>query len=303
MIPVLPELLERKLNEQYGSETAEKIRAGFMQRRPVTLRINTLKSDKSTVEAALREAGIAFSPVSWYEDALILQDVTVSCVRSLPLYEQGGFYMQGLSAMIPALVMEPKEKESILDMAAAPGGKTTQMAALSHGQALITACERDPLRAERLRFNLQRQGAGRVNVMNQDARQLSDFFRFDKILLDAPCTGSGTVLLLENEPQRRMEENWVRKTVSTQTAMLKKALKILQKGHEMVYSTCSVLRDENEQVLSSVLSSGKAELVSLSPAPFSAVPFLPVSIPGTLCVGPTELYEGFFVAKIRKLGD
>ena len=111
------------------------------------------------------------------------------------------------------------------------------------------------------------------------------------------------MLLLENEPQRRMEENWVKKTVSTQTAMLKKALKILQKGHEMVYSTCSVLRDENEQVLSSVLSSGKAELVPLSPSAFSTVPFLPVSLPGTLCVCPTELYEGFFVAKIRKLGD
>lgn len=303
MIPVLPELLERKLNEQYGSEIAEKIRAGFTHRRPVTLRVNTLKCDRSTVEAALTQAGIPFFPVSWYDDALILQNVNETSVRSLPLYEQGGFYMQGLSAMIPALVMEPKEKESILDMAAAPGGKTTQMAALSQGQALITACERDPLRSERLRFNLQRQGAGRVNVMNQDARQLSDFFRFDKILLDAPCTGSGTVLLLENEPQRRMEENWVKKTVSTQTVMLKKALKILQKGHEMVYSTCSVLRDENEQVLSSVLSSGKAELVPLSPSAFSTVPFLPVSLPGTLCVCPTELYEGFFVAKIRKLGD
>lgn len=303
MIPVLPELLERKLNEQYGLKIAERIRAGFMQRRPVTLRVNTLKSDKSTVEAALTQAGIAFSPVGWYEDALILQDVTEAPIRSLPLYEQGGFYLQGLSAMIPALVMEPKEKESILDMAAAPGGKTTQMAALSEGQALITACERDPMRAERLRFNLQRQGAGRVNVMNQDARQLSDFFRFDKILLDAPCTGSGTVLLLENEPQRRMEENWVKKTVSTQTAMLKKALKLLPKGHEMVYSTCSVLRDENEQVLSSVLSSGKAELVPLSTDSFSEVPFLPVSLPGTLCVCPTELYEGFFVAKLRKLED
>ena len=95
--------------------------------------------------------------------------------------------------MIPPLVLAPRQGETVLDMAAAPGGKTTQMAALSGNAALITACEKNRIRAERMQFNLQRQGATRVSVMVEDARRLDDLFSFDRILLDAPCSGSGTI--------------------------------------------------------------------------------------------------------------
>ena len=95
--------------------------------------------------------------------------------------------------MIPPIVLDPSPGESILDMAAAPGGKTTQMAALSGGLADITACEKNKIRAQRLLYNLKKQGAGRVTVLETDARRLDSRFFFDKILLDAPCSGSGTV--------------------------------------------------------------------------------------------------------------
>ena len=150
-------------------------------------------------------------------------------------------YLQSLSSMLPALVLNARPDETVLDMAAAPGGKTTQIAALTGGRCLITACEKNAVRADRLRFNLERQGARKATVMQQDARELNDLFAFDRILLDAPCTGSGTLLLCEGEPPRRMEEGWVKKTASTQLAMLQKALRLLRKGHEMVYSTCSIL--------------------------------------------------------------
>ena len=94
--------------------------------------------------------------------------------------------------MIPPIVLSPKEDENILDMAAAPGGKTTQIASISENKAMITACEKNKIRAERLKYNLQKQGVTCANVMIEDARKLSDFFSFDKILLDAPCSGSGT---------------------------------------------------------------------------------------------------------------
>ncbi len=299
MLPNVPALLTERLTAQYGPALTEEIAAGFL-RRPVTLRVNTLKSSLAKVCALLDGAGIAYEQVPWYSDALILRDVREDAVHSLPEYEAGHMYLQSLSSMMPALVMNPGRNESILDMAAAPGGKTTQMAALSGNTALITACEKNKIRAERLQFNLDRQGAKRVSVLCQDARQLSDLFRFDKVLLDAPCTGSGTILIAEGEQERRMTPDWVAKTASTQKAMLKKALTLLSAGHEMVYSTCSILREENEDVLRSVLPGMNAEVVPIDHTFMAHVPLLPVTIPGVVCVKPTELFEGFFVAKIRK---
>ncbi len=299
MLPNVPTLLMERLNAQYGPALTEEILAGFV-RRPVTLRANPLKSTLAEVCQALDKAGVAYTPVPWYGDALILRNVREEAVQALPEYEMGHMYLQSLSSMMPALVMNPGRNESILDMAAAPGGKTTQMAALSGNTALITACEKNKIRAERLQFNLDRQGAKRVNVMCQDARQLSDLFKFDKVLLDAPCTGSGTILIAEGEPERRMTPDWVAKTASTQKAMLKKALILLSAGHEMVYSTCSILREENEEVLKAVLPGMKAEIVPIEHPFLAHAPLLPVTIPGVVCVRPTELFEGFFVAKIRK---
>ena len=100
--------------------------------------------------------------------------------------------------MIPAIILAPKEDENILDMCASPGGKTTQMACLSANNAFITACERNKIRAEKLKYNLQKQKANRVNLMIEDSRNLNDLFKFDKILLDAPCSGSGTENVLKN---------------------------------------------------------------------------------------------------------
>ena len=299
MLPAVPALLLDRLKAQYGPDLTEEIVAGFV-RRPVTLRVNPLKSTREDVCAVLERAGVAYESVSWYGDAFVLRDVREEAVQALPEYEAGCMYLQSLSSMLPPLVVNPQKNESILDMAAAPGGKTTQMAALSGNAALITACEKNKIRAERLQFNLDRQGAKRVSVMCTDARQLSDLFRFDKVLLDAPCTGSGTLLIAEGEPERRMTSDWVAKTANTQKAMLKKALTLLSAGHEMVYSTCSILREENEDVLSAVLPAMNAEVVPIAHDFLAHAPLLPVTIPGVVCVRPTELFEGFFVAKIRK---
>ena len=300
MLPTIPDQLLTLLAQQYGPEEISRITAGFV-RRAVTLRVNTLKSDLASVTAALDAAAIAWQPVPWYADALILPEAREEPIRALPLYEEGCVYLQSLSSMIPPLLLEPHPGETILDMAAAPGGKTTQMAALSGNGALITACEKNAIRADRLQFNLDRQGAKRVSVMRTDARQLDDLFRFDKVLLDAPCSGSGTLVIAEEEPQRRMTPDWLRKTAATQKALLQKALRLLSPGHEMVYSTCSILRMENEDVLKAVLPGAKAEIVPIEHEMVNHLPLLPVNIPGVLCVRPDSLHEGFFAAKIRKL--
>ena len=298
-IPVLPELLDRLLKEQYGPARTEQIRACMLHRRPVTLRINPLRVNREEALAQLRQAGAALREVPWYADALVVENLREDALQALPLYEAGGIYLQNLSAMLPPLLLQARPGETILDMAAAPGGKTTQIAALTGNQALITACEKN-VRAQRLQFNLQRQGATRVNVMQEDARHLDDLFSFDRILLDAPCSGSGTVLLAEGEPQRRMTPDWLKKTADTQRVLLQKALRLLKPGHEMVYATCSILRMENEDVVRRALSRGEAELLPVASALAEQLPQLPTTLPGALCVCPDEVHEGFFVARLRK---
>lgn len=295
----IPQFLKDELLRQYGEADAERIAQGYAAKRATTLRVNRLKAQPQAVREALREAGVETQSVPWSGDALVLEDAREETVTALPLYERGEVYLQSLSSMIPPLLLGAQPEENILDMAAAPGGKTTQIAALTGNRAMITACERNAARAERLRFNLARQGATRVSVMNIDARQLDDLFAFDRILLDAPCSGSGTVQLHERSRARFDRETLARVT-KTQEALLAKALRLLRPGHEMIYSTCSVLEQENGEMVRRAAVRAGAEIVPLELAGFEDVPRLPVSVPGTLCVCPDARYEGFFVAKLRR---
>ena len=296
----LPDFLTEMLTTQYGEDITRRIVSGLACERKTTLRVNTLQSDKETVVRALSDASILHTAVSWNPDALIIENAEEKEIRELDIYQNGEIYMQSLSSMIPPVLMEPAAGECILDMAAAPGGKTTQMAALSCGKAQITACEKNKIRADRLKYNIDRQGAKGVCVMVQDARKLDDFFSFDKILLDAPCSGSGTLYLGDEKLNERISRELVERSVRTQTAMLEKAAGLLKKGHEMVYSTCSVLSCENEEVIRKVLKKGRFKLVPIDKSRFDGVPFLPTSIEGTICVCPDEEYEGFFAAKLVK---
>lgn len=295
----LPVFLLDRLQAQYGAETANRILDGYAVQRAVTLRANTLRATAVQVADALRRADIGFDTVPWSDTAFLLRDVREEAVRRLPLYEEGDVYLQSLSSMLPPVVLAPAEGCDILDMTAAPGSKTTQMAALTGNRAFITACERDPVRAERLRYNLQKQGATRVSVLVADARKLDSFLSYDSILLDAPCSGSGTLSLSNEKGLQAFSEALVRNSAKLQTALLAKALSLLKPGHEMVYSTCSILAEENENVVKRVIG-GVAEVVPIAFDGMDELPLLPTAIPGALCVCPTERYEGFFLVKLRK---
>ena len=297
----VPAYLAQLLRAQYGEETAERIAQGYAAQRVVTLRANPLKTDAQTVRERLAAQDIETSPVPWYADAMIVRGAREDALTGLDLYERGEIYLQSLSSMIPPLLLGAKPGENVLDMAAAPGGKTTQIAALTGNQAMVTACEMNKIRADRLRYNVQRQGATRVTVMNIDSRNLDDLFSFDRILLDAPCSGSGTVQLGSPRSKGQFSREFLSRTTKQQEALLHKALRLLRPGCEMIYSTCSVLTQENEEIVSRVLRKTGAQIVPLELAAFDSVPRLPVSIPGTLCVAPDELHEGFFVAKIRRM--
>ena len=300
MINNIPDFLYERLLKQYGEKLTESILKGYSVKRYVTLRVNNLKSNTAKIKAILNSLNIKYSEVEWSREALILEEIDETEIRKLSIYENGEIYLQSLSSMLPAIILEPKPDENILDMAAAPGGKTTQMASISQNKALITACEKNKIRAEKLKYNIEKQGANRVNVLIEDARNLDSYFSFDKILLDAPCSGSGTINLNNEKLEKIFTEELINRSVKTQYELLKKAISILKSGHEMVYSTCSILEEENEKNIEKILKNQNIEIVPIDEKLFEGASLLPSKIKGTIVIAPNELYEGFFIAKLRK---
>lgn len=297
---MIPEFLLKKLENQYDKNAVDKILEGYKAKRKVTLRINTIKTSIQNIKSELEKNNIKYEDVSWSKEALILNNANESEIQNLDIYKNGEIYLQSLSSMLPPIILEPKEGEDILDMTAAPGGKTTQMAAISNNKAHITACEMNNIRIEKLKYNVKMQGASCVYIMQKDARQIDDFFSFDKILLDAPCSGSGTLNFEDKNIEKYFTEKLIEKSVKAQKTLIKKAIKILKKESTMVYSTCSILNTENEEIVKKILEETNSEIVPIDFEGKENIPALSVSINGTLCVCPSELYEGFFVAKIKK---
>ena len=296
-----PTFLVNKLITEYGENTYNQIINGYTKKRKVSIRVNTLKNSINKIKKGLDLNNIEYKESCFWENGLIIENVNEEAIRNLGFYENGEIYLQSLSSMLPPLILDPKENDDILDMTAAPGSKTTEMAIISNNKSHITACEINRVRFERLKYNLEKQGAKCVFAMQKDARQIDDFFAFDKILLDAPCTGTGTISINDKNLNKIYTKELLAKSTKSQKALISKAIKVLKKGGELIYSTCSVLKEENEDIIDELLkSNNNLELVKICLKNLEKLPQLPTSLEGTICIMPTEEYEGFFVAKLRK---
>lgn len=314
----LPSFFIDSVAGAYGT-AAKSILEGIVQAkdRPVTFRANALKSNAAEVADALNAASIEFERVPWYADAFVVPASFERAVWDLDLIHDGKIYLQSLSSMLPPLALAVQPGQDVLDMCAAPGGKTTQLAALEP-QAHVTAAEMHAPRADKLEHNLEKQGAKNVQVMRIDARELDEFFSFDRILLDAPCTGSGTIVAGCERTIKGFSEQLLQKCARSQRALLDRGLTVLKPGGYLLYSTCSVLPQENEDaVLHALKKRRDCELVALDKtedadgnptvaAPFAKllaqhdIPVLHNEIEGTVTVAPTREYEGFFLALMTK---
>lgn len=274
----------------------EEIIEGLSKRRKTTFRLNRIKTTNEEIDDFLNTNNIKYTNPRFFKDAYIIEEnIDLS---ELSIYKEGKIYLQSLSSQIPPLFLDLENSLDILDMCAAPGGKTLEIASLTNNQKFIMACESNKIRSERLKHNINEQGA-KVNVSVMDARKLDDFFRFDTILLDAPCSGSGTININSDKDLKYFSTDLVKNSAKTQKELLKKALNILKPGHSLVYSTCSILKEENENVLNSVLNNNFViEKIKLD---IDASNFLESKIDGVITVKPSEFYEGFFIAKIKKI--
>ena len=154
----------QNIYKEYENRIADKILSGMLEERYTTLRVNNLKSDRENVIKSLKELKIEFEEVNYLKDAFIIKNKSEKDLQNLKIYKDGKIYLQSLSSMIPAIVLDPKPGENILDLTAAPGSKTTQLASIMKNNGYILANEIDKIRCDRLRYNVNLQGAKIVEI-------------------------------------------------------------------------------------------------------------------------------------------
>ena len=253
-----------------------------------------------------RERNIKFERVSWYSDALVIKNAKEKDIQKLDIYEKGYIYFQSLSSMVPPLALNPKKGEKILDMTAAPGSKTTEMAALMENDGEILANELDKIRCERLKYNVQMQGTDIVTVINRRGEKLGDEYveAFDKVLLDAPCSGEGRFVATKVQTYRGWSEKTVNDLVKLQKKLFESAYKALKHGGVMVYSTCTINRYENEKLLDWALENFDIQIKNVGLEIKDVIPGdntgINKDVNKAIKILPSKSMEGFFVSLIYK---
>ena len=295
-----------ELNDTFNERISDKILSGMIENRYTTMRVNTLKYDINSLKKNLEDNKIEFKSVPWYEDALIISNANENILQSLDLYKNGYIYLQSLSSMIPPLVLEPKENEKILDLTAAPGSKTTQIAALMKNKGYILANELDKIRCEKLKYNINLQGVKICEVINNKGEELGDNYinQFDKVLLDTPCSGEGRFLIEDKKTYENWSTSEVDKLVKLQKELFTSAYKALKPEGILVYSTCTLNKNENEGVLNWAINKYNLEIEKINMDIKNSLNGITKGynkqLKNAIRVLPNKEQEGFFVAKIIK---
>lgn len=230
----------------------EKFKQKIKTEQPHDIRINDIKASKKTVKNSLENEEIEFKEREWNEKFLKLD----SNPSKTMAHWLGEFYIQESSSGIPPLALKPKPQDDIFDMCAAPGSKTTQISAMLKNKGNIIANDVNSNRIRGLLSNLYRLGCLNTQVTKKDARNFAEDHKFDKILLDAPCSGEGNVRnqedLLEGAEQHEID-----KISDLQEKLLEKAFRVCKSGGTIVYSTCTFAPEENELIVSKFLDKGE----------------------------------------------
>jgi 16S rRNA (cytosine967-C5)-methyltransferase len=247
----LPRWLVRRWLERFGWDECLRLGFWFAATPPLWLRVNTLRTDRPTVLTALAAAGIEVAPGE-YPQAIRLEGHAQ--VRELPGFTEGWFAVQDASAMRVAAALDPRPGDTVLDLCAAPGSKTTHLAELMQNRGRIIACDVDEARLQTLRDLAQRLGATIIETHRLDPRRNEEppAGPFDAILVDAPCSNTG-VLGRRPEVRWRLRPTDLGELVQLQTKLLQWAAVRLKPGGKLVYSTCSIEPEENQQVVRNVL--------------------------------------------------
>jgi NOL1/NOP2/sun family putative RNA methylase len=272
---------------------------------PVAVRVNTLKIGPGPFQEMMLEQGYHLEPVEGIGEAFILHGAEAP--GATLEYFLGYYQVQGLTSMLPARILDPRPGEIILDLCAAPGGKTTHLAQLMGDRGLVVANDFKYQRTHVLRSHLDRLGILSVLASCYHGQAFPLRRKFDRVLLDPPCSGEGTYRA-GRQPALNGNPTVARHLVRVQKELLQRALAVLRPGGTLVYSTCTYDPEENEAVVNEALQEGKAELLPISlPFPHSkgltswnGESYQPDMVKAVRCYPHQVNSWGFFIAHLRK---
>lgn len=235
-----------------------------------SIRCNTLRVDCNYLEERMKNKGFVMEKISWLNHGYkLLKAPLKPSLGSTMEYLLGFYRIQGLASMVPAYVLNPNESDIVLDMAAAPGGKTTQLSQLMNNKGLIVAVEKRRDRVKSLISNINRLGAENVLIVRTDVRNLVKMkTRFSKILLDAPCSGEG---LIQKDPVRKFKTKVddLKEFALLQLGLINTAYDLLGEKGRLVYSTCSVAPEEDELIVNFAVDQLGLKVVKITNFPAS----------------------------------
>lgn len=219
--------------------------------RQQSIRVNTLKTSMKDVVPQLVELGWKGQPYKWCADGLTVTE-GLDQIKNSDLATKGSIYIQNAASWLPVLALEPQSGEAILDVCAAPGGKTSHIAAITGNSAHITANDNSKPRLAKIRANLERLGVEDVTYTLYDGIHLTHKLygrQYDKILLDVPCSGEGMMTLDNDKDFATWSVAHIKRLQQLQKRILAQAWQLLKPGGTLVYSTCTMAPEENEAVI------------------------------------------------------
>lgn len=308
----LPELFLHRLQQLVPPERYEQCLRTFAEHTAIGARVNTLLADREAVLQALRDAGFHPHSVAWCPDAFWLPPKERASLLASQWVGDHLLYVQNLSSMVPPMVLAPKPGERVLDLCAAPGGKTLHMAAIMRGEGGLVAVEAVRSRFFKLRENLRQHGASFVQTVQAEGEWLWKRWReqFDAVLLDAPCSSEGRFRADDPTTFRYWSLKKIGDMVRKQKSLLYSAIQCLKPGGRLVYSTCTFAPEENEGIIAHALKKF-GEGIEVVPIPREVegmVPALgewegrvyPESVRHAQRILPSPTMEGFFVCMMVK---
>jgi len=282
--------------EQIGETETEQLCEWFNQSPTIDLRINPLKSSIAQIETAFKSQNISVSRLPHLPQALRLNGST-GAIQNLPGYSEGWWTIQDSSAQLVTHLLDPQPGETIIDVCAAPGGKTTHSAELMQDTGTIYACDKTANRLKRLKENADRLQMKSIQIHTGDSRHFPEFINLaDRVLLDAPCSGIGTL-------HRRADARWhhtpenIQTQSQLQSELLANAATFVKSGGVLVYATCTIHPLENEQIVRSFLDSNPHWQIE---PPTIDLPVQP-SPEGWVKVWPhRNQMDGFFMVRLKR---